>query len=505
MSEILSYVNILKDIQHFKKSGTQHGSDFNIYDTPTHKYFKILFYFGSEPEYGADGSSGFLAPTWEIFKLREEMDQKGVTLGMDKLHYYDYNSAWAFLKLNDENERAEKLEQFVTLLSDINTNSPWYFSSVSGVSEALERKYMEDGKLDMNEDKKISITCLPDAFDNRLDTLLSLYRDVTWSWVNKRQIVPVNLRKFDMAIYIFETPETNWHENVSNIGANNGLFKTSYKMIEFHDCEFNYNSLKSGWNELNNQEGFAPTFTIDISYADCYEISYNDIMMRRIGDIIVTDLCNSYNGESFYISKEQQDSSFDVAEIKQRTDPYFSAWKQREEPISGNLSKRTNNVKNELKKKNFLQNAVGQVVGHLKSDITDWVNQKLMGNIYGFSLTRLKDQAGDLLKGNIIKTGMTVAQYAKTIKNNKDNKTKVTASGNIYGETNSTASYSKPSGRIYGEPEINTSKPNGDLFPEPEINTSKPNGKITGNVVINKPKGSALGNIFNGSTLANNL
>ena len=66
MSELLSYGQFLRDIKNFKKAGASSGSDFSIYDTPGHKYFKIMFYFGSEPDDFASGSTGFLAPTWEF-------------------------------------------------------------------------------------------------------------------------------------------------------------------------------------------------------------------------------------------------------------------------------------------------------------------------------------------------------------------------------------------------------------------------------------------------------
>ena len=45
MSNYVSYASILKNIENFKKSGTK-NSGFNIYDTPSHKFFKIFFYFG---------------------------------------------------------------------------------------------------------------------------------------------------------------------------------------------------------------------------------------------------------------------------------------------------------------------------------------------------------------------------------------------------------------------------------------------------------------------------
>lgn len=437
MSEFLSYTNILSDIKKFKRSGTYTGDDFNIYDSPSHKYFKILFYFGSNAEFiNNDGvGSGLLAPTWELNEKET-----------DRYKFYMSNSAWAYLKMNDENERAEKLKHFVTLLSDISSKSPWYFTSVSGIQEALDRKVTEDGKLDLTERKKLVINCLPDSFDNRISTLLELYRDITWSWVHKKEIIPSNLRKFDMAIYIFETPEYNWHNNTTINGVRNDFdpkyFDPAYKMIEFHNCEFNYNSIKSGWNELNNQTGFSPTYNIEISYDDCYEISYNDIMMRTIGDVILTDLLNS-SSDNDYESKEQESIFSMEMELENRTYPYKGITTINNDNKNnkiiktfGNLGERHGKQPEETiikykteYKPGFISNAVGQVAGHLVTDVKSLFNRAILGNIYGLSLTAIKDQAKDLLGGNLIKTGMTVAQYAKKAKQNKKTKQ---PSGNIF-------------------------------------------------------------------------
>lgn len=468
MSELLSYKHILSDIKNFKKSGSQFGDEFNIYDTPAHKYFKILFYFGSTPEIDSNEyGSGLLAPTWEY--------------ATDEL--YNYNSAWAYLKLNDEEERAEKLEQFVTLLSDINSKSPWYFSTLGGIQEALERKVVDDGKLEMSENKKLTITCLPDAFDNRISTLLELYRDVTWSWIQKKEIIPANLKKFDMAVYIFETMTNNLHKDTDIIDTNNG-YNVSYKMIEFHDCEFGYNSIKSGWNELNNSEGTSPKYTIDISYNDCYEISYNDIMMRTIGDVILTDMINSSKNDNDYISNPQvNDNSlyneminriyptYDNSEInKSNKIIYFGNLKDR--PLDKEQQYITSTINEQTKveyKPGFINNALGQVVGHLKSDLTDWVNKKILGNIFGFSLTQLRDQVSDFLQGNLIKTGMTAAQFARE-KQTKNYKPGI------------------PEGNIFPDSVAVKQKPEGDLFPD--------------SVIVKKPK--PIGNIFK-TSIANNL
>ena len=41
----LTYESVLEDRQKFIQAGTRNGSDFNFFDTPVTKYFKILFYF----------------------------------------------------------------------------------------------------------------------------------------------------------------------------------------------------------------------------------------------------------------------------------------------------------------------------------------------------------------------------------------------------------------------------------------------------------------------------
>lgn len=428
MSELLSYRNILKDIKNFKRSGTvytEKSSEFNMFDTPSHKYFKILFYFGSVPEMAAtEPGSGLLAPTWELFKSVNINPQD---TNSSENNYYNYNSAWSYLKLNNEEERAEKLEHFVTLLSDINSNSPWYFSSIGGMDAALERKSVEDGKIDFTETKKLSITCLPDAFDNRISTLLDLYRDITWSWVHKKEIIPANLRKFDMAVYIFESAVNNMHNDNDIIGSENE-YKVSYKMVEFHDCEINYNSIKTGFSEMSNEAGFSPKYTIEISYNDCYEISYNDMMMRKIGDIILTDLLNSTT-DVYYDSKPQSDIEKFRNEFNNRMWAYYDKENKEQDKITryfGNINNRKGNAVEDIKEQQkteyntgFLMNAVGQVAGHLKADVKSFFNRAILGNIHTYSLTRIGDQVNELMQGNLIKTGMTVSQYIKNSKQRK--------------------------------------------------------------------------------------
>ena len=459
MSNILSYAQFLKDREEFRKSGGVHCDDFNKYDTPSHRYFKILFYFG-DSSYNSNSlglSNGLLHPTWEIFNTRSEMDNSGVTFGMEGLKYYDYNSAWSYLKLNDEEERAEKLERFVTLLSNINTYSPWYFNSISGLDAALERKSAElNASFEIAEPGKLTIKCLPDAFDNRIGTLLDLYRDITWSWVNKKEIVPSNLRKFDMAVYIFESPLGYWHNTTDSLDGNNNSYTPSYKMLEFHDCEFSYNSVKSGYGEISNENGFGSTYDIEISYNDCYEISYNELMLRTIGDIIATDTYQAVLDESginlsnvSVKSEAQKDNATNLEDLKIRaelskyaaqTEDGLSFDEKNEIYSLGNLAQNKNDRKTVYESSQytpgFLENAIGQLVETGKSFIEHKLKRAVLGNLYTYSLTKIGSQLSEAAKGNLIHAGQSVKQYIDNAQARAAAKVKNSGTlGNLYKNT----------------------------------------------------------------------
>ena len=310
---LYSHADFLYSRDNFVKSGGHVSDDFNKFDTPGHKYFKILFYFCNGDSEGVSagnlgpnqknviGNTGLLAPTWLI--PESEMGD-----------LYHYESAWAYLVRNCEDERAELLKEFVSLLSNINTRSPWYFSEITGLDTAIERKIME-GNLQFEEKRpKISIKCLQDSYDERISTLLDLYRTIVFSWTKKCEILPANLRKFDMGILVFETPNTPFHVFSNSLTDRGGFvpasdlymgphkstedheFKTSWKYYELHNCEIDYNSSKTIVSNLNNKEGFNPECTIDIHFDDCYEIRYNEFLLREIGDVIVNDIKSWDNG-----------------------------------------------------------------------------------------------------------------------------------------------------------------------------------------------------------------
>ena len=87
----------------------------NRFDTPNALFYKLVFYFSDESGLlGLDGINGF---TDDVTKGLDSIDAK-----KDRIK----NTAYNFLLLNDELERAEMLKNFLILLSEINSKSPWY-------------------------------------------------------------------------------------------------------------------------------------------------------------------------------------------------------------------------------------------------------------------------------------------------------------------------------------------------------------------------------------------
>ena len=535
-------------MQNFKRSGTSTGSEFNYYDTTGHKYFKIIFYFGKDTlttkNLAAFGSGGLLTPTWNEFIKDEEKKSLGVLLdaavnkltknkaeetsyiyseAKDSDNFYKYNSAWGYLMLNDELQRAKHLEEFVNLLSNINSESPWYFSEIEGISEALTRQPASDGKFEFGERKKLTIKCLPDAFDNRITTLLDLYRDVVWSWNMKREILPSNLRKFDMGIYIFESPILDWHENGDTIDGRNG-YKPSYKLLEFHNCEFDYNSIKSGWGTLNNKSGFNPEYSIEISYDDCYEVSYNEFMMHKLGDVILTDFIDTTLSSNPVISKADLDDDVDS------TLPEGA--KNRTKQLAG-LNKRANPYD-----KGLLGNAVNQLVSTGVNYLEDKLERALLGNLHTYSLTNMASQVKTAMQGGVIQTVQAAGDYIDSAKKRKENVHKTAPTGNITNDkiierdaefddatdngAKGNLNYNRQierdvefddatdngaKGNLYKESvEFSKEQPNGTIYTKTEFKKQIATGNITAQqIAALKMKQKPAGNIFSGVTLVNNI
>lgn len=322
---LYTYADLMKDRNNFRMVDYTGAGR---YDNPSSLFFKLVFYFSDS--YGLLGSEEI-----DLFGENEtETSIKNRTAAYtnptpnDIMNGEDGNSvrkrvyqntALNYLLLNDELERAELLKKFIILLSSINCDSPWYFSEITGIESALERQiFSGEFKID-EKPKQLAIKCLNDAYDDRIGTLLDLYRAICFSYQGKKEIVPANLRKFNMGILVFNAPirgkggKSGTKNNAIRIPeTNESYYIPSIKLIEFRNCEFDYNSSKSAWGTLDAKEFLSPEYTITINYDDAYETRYNEIMGNIISDYISIDVLGERKDRSLSdINRSGKDASID--------------------------------------------------------------------------------------------------------------------------------------------------------------------------------------------------
>lgn len=317
------FESILNDIFRFRYQGfafptrQDSMSDLEKYDQPNWYFFKIFFYFNNEDKLTGNLLSQSITTSVER-QYAHQLEDLQIK--------YDYqeqpvsvNTAMNYLLSNAELERARNLSKFIDLLQEINTTSPWYFQSISGLDEFMKKDYMFGGNgLDIKDERKqITIKCLADSVDDRIGTLMDLYRSACYSEVNKKEVVPANLRKFDMGIYIMSVPARGLNTFLKTTKKINGPFgqdieiatdvspkiphvysghndaldmKVSCKYIELLNCEIDPSCISQAYSEVNATERFQMTYDLKIWADDMKEDRYNQFLCYHIGDFVKTDL-----------------------------------------------------------------------------------------------------------------------------------------------------------------------------------------------------------------------
>jgi hypothetical protein len=115
----------------------------------------------------------------------------------------EYLSAAGYLMQRGYIKKAKMVDQFVNLLSYIQDKSPWFFQSIEGLDEVLKVDTFSEDFDATRGDKFITINTL-DSVDLRISALGDLYRKATFDFDYMRELVPKNLRRFNMWIVVTE-------------------------------------------------------------------------------------------------------------------------------------------------------------------------------------------------------------------------------------------------------------------------------------------------------------
>ena len=176
-------------------SGSNAFSDFDPFvdlQDPTYMSFKIDFFpnQGLSIPKDAYSSGGLFRPP---------------SPGTSLTNYDLSDSAADYLARIGAPTAQAALQKFTDLLFDIQEKAPWYFQSISGLADLykIDKAINYRGK-----DKVIAIDCL-ESVDLRMTMLADLYRLFSFDFKNWREILPINLRTFDMRIHVLEMRKFN--------------------------------------------------------------------------------------------------------------------------------------------------------------------------------------------------------------------------------------------------------------------------------------------------------
>lgn len=363
----LSYAHILDDIKNFRnqRDGNYIGSQF---DDPCKFYFKVFFYFNNSQR-GEMGNSNLLGPGF----LPGEDWAWGTTGEGDKKHSYgtnadviwnDYknfsNTASNYLISMGEFDRHSELTTFVSLLSNISCETPWMIQEVSGLKDVLAGYIHPTTGFTIPDDvKSISLKMLQEPYDMRVSTMLNAYRDAVMDKYRKLIIVPENLRKFDMGIYIFPAPYYHFNrtENVAvgGLKPSQNYYKSGSLYIELLDCEFDVLNGYDVLDTLNIADGNYFEYNINITVGQAFLTNYNEFLDSCVGD--------------YFVSSDTQTLNNDAT----ANDLY-------------NLNK------------GILSKMLGQVTQLGKNKLKNFVNKISLGNMYGLSPKSVID---NITSGNV--------------------------------------------------------------------------------------------------------
>ena len=283
----------------------------NPFGEPGYFYFKIFFDF--DTQYGLFGG------------VLNDLDIMNATNSAAKyLNLCKISNLYSTRQVAD---RLETLKRFVKTLSYINCNAPWFFNEIRGLDKAMIPTQKEFSK-----DKVIEIGCSPDAIDMRLTTLMDLYTYSCFDEINSCEIIPENLRKFNMMIMIFNTPIRHLHTPTSHpkesslgklINEDSGITKRNtssstslgykqitsgiyenwptFKIFSLQNCEFSQDTLGSVIpSSMSNEGPFQlGRNSISIKYDKCLIYNMNEFNQFMFGsDGIYYDTYTTMNLQS---------------------------------------------------------------------------------------------------------------------------------------------------------------------------------------------------------------
>ena len=266
-------------------------------DDPTYLGFSLMFDITSPLFNGAIGGDAGITPPEQspAGTADGEVAVSGVggTSSSSSSAAGDYPStpsAVAYLAKIGEANRVQYLKAFIQGIQEINQTRPYYFQTIQGLLEAWQKSttFAIDPYTGTTGEEGITIGCL-EAIDLKMTALFSLYKMAVYDTRYKRFVVPRNLLKFDVYVYVQEIRKfktvRNWLGALNPSQDSDDTKKlvnenTSQVAFKFTECEWDPAASGNLFEGVTNTGGEIATTQIKWNYGVMENISqfsgYND-------------------------------------------------------------------------------------------------------------------------------------------------------------------------------------------------------------------------------------
>lgn len=258
-----------------------------------------------------------------------------------------------YLQSRGDTLRVNKLDYFITLLKRFSIDEPWWFTSISGIDKLFTIDYTK-GRLAAGAN--ISVTAR-ESVDLKFLSLLESYRSLVTDKVYMREILPRNLRKFDLNIYLIDPRILT---RIQNGKLEYDDDQQGVIVLKLEDCEFDLKTSYSQLATVSNEEFKTPlTHSFSISVDRVYEM-YN----------LPTNTIFGYTGTGYYSDDHKDDFNFLTNLIRPKSTLFAESGNER----SVKTDKYSNYIKSsKLSKINIEEETAEEAMSKRKKELIDEV------------------------------------------------------------------------------------------------------------------------------------
>ena len=195
------------------------------------------------------------------------------------------------------------LENFQKVLLKINKELPWFWQTISGVDAAMTYNNLADPWWGA-ETPKLEIECLEENVELTAIGLMDLYKRACYDFTRWVEVIPPNLRHFQMQVWVSEVrrfqqdtgaKDLGFYDNPDNSGNSGNVTKINQEFsleakpfiqLNFSHCEFDIDSIAPMFADLGkNPELKKPK--IGIKWKNVEQIN------QQLGANLVTEVNDS--------------------------------------------------------------------------------------------------------------------------------------------------------------------------------------------------------------------